>query len=199
MLNLVNSELKAELYISYQHLVRIPGFVRDKAAVILLSACDMSSSGSLMVVEASTSRRGAWRCAGSGVSGTVHCYHKVPRQKLEKRPFQAKILVVLVCKLSFQFLLRRTSKIFSIKLLKLETLYVVCCSGAFPWSLMVTVCTEFTLFRWAAWFLLQPSPVGSSNHDTALNLDKCLSRMTPWQFSSEYLIAVALCQPQIPR
>ena len=46
MLNLVNSELKAELHISYLHLVRIPGFVRDKAAVTLWSACDVSSSGS---------------------------------------------------------------------------------------------------------------------------------------------------------
>jgi hypothetical protein len=59
MLNLVNSELKAELHISYPHLVRISGFVRGKAAVTLWSACDMSSSGSLMLVEASTSSRGA--------------------------------------------------------------------------------------------------------------------------------------------
>lgn len=34
MLNSENSELKAELHISYMHLVRI-GFVRDKAAVTL--------------------------------------------------------------------------------------------------------------------------------------------------------------------
>jgi hypothetical protein len=59
MLNLVNSELKAELHISYLHLVRISGLIRDKAAVTLRSARDMSSSGSLMLVEASTSRRGA--------------------------------------------------------------------------------------------------------------------------------------------
>jgi hypothetical protein len=58
MLNLMNSELKAALHISYLHLVRMSGFVRDKAAVTLWSACDMSNSGSLMV-EASTSRRGA--------------------------------------------------------------------------------------------------------------------------------------------
>jgi hypothetical protein len=59
MLNLVNSELKAELHVSYLHLLRISGFVRDKAAVTLWSVCDMSSSGSVMLVEASTSRRGA--------------------------------------------------------------------------------------------------------------------------------------------
>jgi len=59
MPNLANSELKAELHISYQDLVRISGFVRDKAAITLWSACDMSSSESLMLVEATTSRRGA--------------------------------------------------------------------------------------------------------------------------------------------
>lgn len=65
----------------------------------------------------------------------------------KKARFQAELLVVLVCKLSFQFLLRKTFKIFSIKLLKLETLYLVCCSGAYPWNLMGTVCTELTVFR----------------------------------------------------
>jgi hypothetical protein len=64
--------------------------------------------------------------------------------------FQAKVLVILVCKLSFQFLLWKTFKIFSIELFKLETLYLVCCSDFYPWNLMVTVCTERIVFRRAA-------------------------------------------------
>jgi hypothetical protein len=55
----VGEHVIKQLHISYQHLVKISGFVLDKAAITLWSACDMSSSESLMLVEASTSRRGA--------------------------------------------------------------------------------------------------------------------------------------------